>query len=297
MRRDLRQDVPALSTPDSTKGPNAGGDPGAIDRRGLLSDAVGITVSIVGFGFVYGLSAREAGFTIIDALAMSLIAFAGAAQFAAIGYVVGGLPLVGIVLLTALLNARHLLYSAALRPWMRDVPVTRRAVMAHFLTDENFALTIAQFRRVGRTDERGFWISALAFTFIPWNLATLAGVVLGGQIPDPARFGIDVIFPAAMIGMAVVLITGRREFVAAVAAVAIGVPVALVVSPAVGIIAGGLGGPAVGLLVPAAAAHETAPIGSAISAELYTFPLSPHADPAEEGEKTPPPDGDMDHRP
>ncbi len=268
MRRDLRQDIPTLNTPDD-----------AIDRRGLVSDAVGITVSIVGFGFVYGLSAREAGFSIIDAMAMSLIAFAGAAQFAAIGYVVGGLPWIGIILLTGLLNARHLLYSAALRPWMRDVPVTRRAVMAHFLTDENFALTIAHFRRIGRTDERAYWISALAFTFIPWNLATLAGVVLGGQIPDPTRFGIDVIFPAAMIGMAAVLITGRRELVAAAAAVAIGVPVALAVSPAVGIIAGGLGGPAVGLLVPAAAAHETAPIGSATSAERYTFPLSPHAEP------------------
>jgi 4-azaleucine resistance transporter AzlC len=252
--------------------------PTRIDRRGLVSDAVGITVSIVGFGFVYGLSAREAGFSIIDALAMSTIAFAGAAQFAAVGYVAGGLPFAGIILLTALLNARHLLYSAALRPWMREVPVTRRAIMAHFLTDENFALAIAHFRRIGGTDERAYWISALVFTFLPWNLATLAGVVLGGQIPDPSRFGIDVIFPAAMIGMAVTLITGRRELVAAMAAVAIGVPVALAISPAVGIVAGGLGGPAIGLLVPAAAAHETAPIGSPASAERYSVPGAPHAE-------------------
>ena len=241
----------------------------------MVSDAVGITVSIVGFAFVYGLSARDAGFTPIDALAMSTIAFAGAAQFAAVGYVAGGLPFAGIVLLTALLNARHLLYSAALRPWMRDVPVTRRAVMAHFLTDENFAVVMAHFRRIGRTDERAYWMSALLFTFIPWNLATLAGVMLGGEIPDPSRFGIDVIFPAAMIGMAVVLITGRRELVAAVAAVAIGVPVALAVSPAVGIVAGGLLGPAVGLIVPKATAHELAPLGTFESAEQFTFPVVP----------------------
>ena len=72
--------------------------------------------------------------------------------------------------------------------------------MAHLLTDESFALSIAHFRRLGRTDERGYWIAAIASTFIPWNLATLAGVIVGAQIPDPARFGIDVIFPAAMVG-------------------------------------------------------------------------------------------------
>ena len=53
---------------------------------------------------------------------MSTLVFAGAAQFAAVGYVAGGLAWPGIVLLTALLNARHLLYSAALAPWLREVP-------------------------------------------------------------------------------------------------------------------------------------------------------------------------------
>ena len=50
------------------------------------------------------------------------VVFAGAAQFAAVGYVASGLAWPGIILLTALLNARHLLYSAALAPWLRDVP-------------------------------------------------------------------------------------------------------------------------------------------------------------------------------
>ena len=147
---------------------------------------------------------------------MSTLVFAGAAQFAAVGYVASGLAWPGIILLTALLNARHLLYSAALAPWLREVPFARRAAMAHLLTDEAFALAISHFRRIGRTDERGYWIAAFVATFIPWNLATMAGVVLGAQIPDPARLGIDVIFPAAMVGLAVGLITGRRELVAAI---------------------------------------------------------------------------------
>ncbi|MBA2299826.1 MAG: AzlC family ABC transporter permease [Chloroflexi bacterium] len=241
-------------------------------RRRLLIEALGIAVSAVGFGFVYGLSAREAGFSPIEAVVMSLIVFAGAAQFAAVGYVASGLAWPGVVLLTFLLNARHLLYSAALAPWLRDVPFWRRAVIAHLLTDEAFALSIGHFRRVGRTDERGYWIAAIASTFIPWNLATLAGALLGAQIPDPARFGIDIIFPAAMIGLAVGLVTGRRELVAGIVGAGVGVVVALLAGPSIGIVAGGVVGPAVGLLVPEVTARESAPLGTPASAERYSMP-------------------------
>ncbi len=219
---------------------------------------------------------------------MSTIVFAGAAQFAAVGYIASGLAWPGIILLTALLNARHLLYSAALAPWLRPVPFARRAGMAHLLTDEAFALSISHFRRLGRADERGYWLAAIGSTFIPWNLATLAGVLLGAQIPDPARFGIDVIFPAAMIGLAVGLITGRRELVAAIVGAGVAVVVALASSPAIGIVAGGVIGPLVGLLVPASVAAETAPLGTVASADLYAMPgthVEPPIEPAGEPDR------------
>ena len=246
----MRQDVPALTDAVEVQA----------SRRRLLADSAGIAVSAAGFGFVFGLSAREAGFSPVEAMAMSIIVFGGASQFAAVGYVASGLAWPGIILLTALLNARHLLYSAALRPWLRDVPLLRRAVMAHLLTDEAFALSISHFRRIGRMDERGYWIGAIVATFIPWNLATLGGVVLGAQIPEPGRLGIDVIFPAAMIGLAVGLIAGRRELVAAVVGAGIAVIVALVSSPSIGIVAGGIIGPLVALLVPKGFAAESAPL-------------------------------------
>jgi len=268
----MREDVPALTLPG---GPDAAAPE---ERRRLLVEAMGIAVSAIGFGFVYGLSAREAGFSPVEAMAMSVIVFAGAAQFAAIGYVVAGIAWPAIALLTFLVNARHLLYSAALAPWLAGVPVWRRAIMAHLLTDEAFALSIGYFRRIGRTDEAGYWIAAIGSTFIPWNLATLAGVLAGGSIPEPSRLGIDIIFPAAMAGLAVGLITGRRELVAAFAGAAIAVLWALALSPALGlepstgVVAGGVIGPLVGLLVPAALAGEQAPLGTLASAERFSMP-------------------------
>jgi len=258
-------------------------------RRKLVLDGAGIIVSAVGFGFVYGLAARtDAGFSPIDVMAMSVFAFAGAAQFAAIGYVATGVPWGVIGILTGLLNARHVLYSASIAPWFRGRGFAERAVAAHVLTDEAFALSISHFRRLGRFDAFGYWFAAIGVTFIPWFFATLAGVLLGDAIVDPERLGIDVIFPAAMIGLAVGLITGRRELVAAIAGAAIGVGVSLASTTTIGIIAGGVLGPAVGLLVPKKKAGETAPLGSEASADRY---LMPHT------LKDPPPDPEPEDGP
>jgi 4-azaleucine resistance transporter AzlC len=218
-----------------------------------MFDGLGIVASAGGFGLVYGLSARAAGFSPLEAGAMSVIVFAGAAQFAAVGYVLGGFSWIGVVLLTAFLNARHLLYSAALSPWLSDRPRPYRAVVAHFLTDEAFALSVTHFRRAGTGDLWGYWYAAIVTTFIPWNLATLAGVALGGAIPDPAAYGLDIVFPAAMGGLALALVTGRREVVAAVSAAMLAVAVSLASDPAAGIVVGGLAGPLAGLAVPRAA--------------------------------------------
>lgn len=226
-------------------------------RRQLLQDSLGIMLSAAGFGLVYGLSARAAGFSPLEAGAMSVLVFAGASQFVAVGYVLGGFSWLAIVLLTAFLNARHLLYAAALAPYLSDQPRWMRAAMAHVLTDEAFALAIAHFRRIGRADIRGYWIGAIVSTFIPWNLATLVGVTVGGSIPDPTALGLDVIFPAAMGGLAVGLITGRRELVAAVSGAVMGVGVGLAWDPAAGIIAGGVIGPLMGMAVrPARDEHS-----------------------------------------
>jgi len=252
----VREDVPALRPASGAPGaaPDARRPATEVEvtasRRRLVVDGLGIIATAAGFGLVYGLAARAAGFSPLEAGGMSVIVFAGAAQFAAIGYVLGGFSWLGVVLLTAFLNARHLLYGAALAPYLADRPRPLRALMAHLLTDEAFALSIAHFRRIGRADLWGYWWAAIVTTFIPWNIATFVGVTIGGQIPDPTVYGLDVVFPAAMAGLAVGLITGRRELVAALVGAVIGVGVGLAWDPAAGILAGGLLGPAVGLVTP-----------------------------------------------
>jgi len=214
----------------------------------MVLDGLAMTLSAVGFGFVFGLSARAAGLTPVDASAMSVFVFAGASQFAAVGYVASGFGWVAIVLLTALLNARHFLYSAAIAPYLDRERASTRAVMAFVLTDEAFAMSISHFQRIGRGDRRAYWIAAVGLMFVPWNIASLAGVLVGGAIPDPRQFGLDIIFPAAMAGIAVALINGRRDLVAGISGAVIGVALGVAIDPAVGIISGGLFGPLVAMV-------------------------------------------------
>jgi predicted branched-subunit amino acid permease len=220
-------------------------------RRRLVVDMLGIIVSAAAFGFVFGLSAAQRGhYSLVEAIAMSTLVFAGAAQFAGVSLVASGTPWPAIVLLTGLLNIRHLLYSAALAPWFQSVPRIKRVAAAHLLTDEAFALSLAHFRRLGRSDLGGYWLAAIVSTFIPWNVATIAGF-LGGQLIDsPEKYGIDVVFPAAMAGLAVGLVTGRREVVAIAAGVAISLVVAIAWDPRIAVVVGGLVGPLAGLALP-----------------------------------------------
>src|SRR5690349_3848080 len=200
---------------------------------------------------------------------MSLIAFAGASQFAAVGYIAAGLPWFPIIVLTFFLNARHLLYSASLAPRLRHVPVGVRAAMAHVLTDEAFALAATHFHRVGRVDIPGYWIGAVLGVFIPWNLATIGGYLLGSAIPDPSLLGLDIVFPAAMAGLAVGLMTGRREVIAAGAGAAIGVVASLALGISVGIVLGGLVGPLVAMAVPGPIVHPGEPIDQPHPEEIH----------------------------
>jgi predicted branched-subunit amino acid permease len=123
--------------------------------------------------------------------------------------------------------------------------------MAYPLSDETFAFTISHWRRIGYADVPGYFLLGLGMEVAPWVVASAIGAAIAGSIAEPAVCGLDIAFPASMAGLAVGLITGRREFAAAVTGALTGLAFGLLVDPAVGIVAGGVIGPLIGMLVPA----------------------------------------------
>jgi 4-azaleucine resistance transporter AzlC len=170
---------------------------------------------MIPFALAYAVTARSAGLSIVDTQLMSLLVFAGSAQFSGASMFLTGATPITIVLTTFIINVRHMLYSLSLGQKMK-LTWTQRFVGAHFLTDEAFGVTLAS----GRTTFL-YLLGAELSVFVPWNLSTLAGSLLSEAIPEvmsPERLGIDFIFPVAFLALLIPLLRERVDFMVAILA-------------------------------------------------------------------------------
>jgi 4-azaleucine resistance transporter AzlC len=162
------------------------------------------------FGVIYGALAVTSGLSPAAAMGMSLVVFAGSAQFIAVGLVAQGAALPLIVLTTFVVNLRHALYSASLAPHVRHLPQRWLVPLAALLTDESFVVTSARYERGGAApNQHWYFLGANLAMYVPWQLSTLAGIIFGAVIPNIAQFGLDFAYSATFIGMLVPMIKNR----------------------------------------------------------------------------------------
>jgi 4-azaleucine resistance transporter AzlC len=167
-------------------------------------------VAVIPFGMAYAVSARSAGLGFLDTQLMSLAVFAGSAQFTAAGmFAVGASPL-ALILTTFVINVRHLLYSLTLGQ-RTALAGLQRVAAAFLLTDEAFGVVLA-----AGSNGAGFLFGAELSLYLVWNLATLAGSLLGGLVPDPEALGLDIVFPLAFLALLVPLIRRPLDLMVAV---------------------------------------------------------------------------------
>lgn len=157
-------------------------------------------LGVVPFALAYAVTARGADLSIVDTQLMSLLVFAGGAQFSAAGLFAVEAGAVSLILTTFLINARHLLYSLSLGQKTRFGWI-ERVVAAQFLTDEAFGVAIAR----GGTSF-AFLLGAELSLYGVWNLSTLVGSLASAAVPDPAALGVDFIFPLAFLALLVPLL-------------------------------------------------------------------------------------------
>jgi 4-azaleucine resistance transporter AzlC len=163
----------------------------------LIRNIAALAAAIFVVGGSFGAIAASAGVSAPHTIAMSLLVFAGGAQFLAVGIVGAGGSAVAAVLAGLLLNARLLPFGLALGDVAGSRPL-HRLVGAHLLIDESVAFALAQPDLAKR--RRAFWISGLTL-FVVWNTGAALGVLAGQAAGDPAVFGIDAAFPAGLLAL------------------------------------------------------------------------------------------------
>lgn len=173
-------------------------------REGLRS-AWPICMAYFPLGMAFGVLAQKAGLTPAEIGLMSILVFAGSAQFVAVSMISGGAEPLSIVLTTFMINLRHVLMSSSLSVFLKGTTPAFLSCFAYGVTDESFAVNIMRFRG-------GSWSrwSALAVNQCSngaWVLSTIVGGY-GGQFIPVGFMGIDYALCAMFISLLVLQLRG-----------------------------------------------------------------------------------------
>ncbi len=190
--------------------------------RVTVANCLPAAAAIGVFGVLYGAAARPLLGPELTVL-MSVVVFSGSLQFASIGLLAAGAGAPALILTALVLNLRHVVMGAVIRPWLGSSAI-RRALLAFFMIDETFGFTVATAHRVPAGPERTLaaertLLVAGIVCYGAWLLGTVLGVA-GATIPGVEGFA-SAVFPVLFIGLAALASRTRSYAFRAVMAAAI----------------------------------------------------------------------------
>jgi predicted branched-subunit amino acid permease len=205
-----------------------------------------ILLGVAPFGMIYGALAIAEGLPAPMAQAMSVIVFAGSAQFVAVQLIGGGAPAMVLLLTTFVVNVRHMLYSASIAPYVRPLRPAWKWLLAYLLTDEAYAIAIVHYQRTDPTvrndpeelgpsardalalsDREGglaalpdprhwYLLGAGLALWTTWQISTAAGILVGARMPP--GWSLEFALPLTFIALLTPILRDRPAIAAAVAA-------------------------------------------------------------------------------
>src|SRR5689334_3238715 len=176
-----------------------------------------LLIGVFPFGLIYGALALNAGLSKTAAQLMSSIVFAGSSQFITAQLVHEATPGLVIVLTIAVVNLRHMLYSASLAPYLSSLPLRWKALLSYLLTDEAYAATVIHYENAGVTPfGHWFFLGAGFSLWFTWQASTAVGIFLGAAIPE--SWSLDFALPLTFIAMVVPVLKNRTAVAAALSA-------------------------------------------------------------------------------
>jgi 4-azaleucine resistance transporter AzlC len=166
-----------------------------------VRQALPIVLGYIPVGFAYGVLAQKNGLGLFNAVAMSVIVFAGSSQLIGAGLFGAAASPFTLIFTTFVVNLRHLLMSAALAPKLKGWKKWQIALFGYELTDETFALHTMRMAKRDPPKVETFAVNITAQS--SWLAGSLLGYLVGGQLTDVRPVGLDFALPAMFIALLV----------------------------------------------------------------------------------------------
>lgn len=168
----------------------------------------------VGLGYLpiavaFGTLALQSGIGTKGTVLMSVLVYAGASQFMAVGMLVSGAGAMQIIIATFFLNLRHLIMSMAVNRSIRTPSLVWKGLLSFGITDETFALLSLEGQRQDRKISRLFTAGVMSIAYLSWVIGTILGGLGSRAIPARISDGMAIGLYAMFIGL---LVPNVRRF-------------------------------------------------------------------------------------
>ncbi len=171
-----------------------------------IKDAIPLLGGYIPVAISFGLISMQSGFSVLETILISTFIYAGASQFLFVAMVASGAPLWLVVVMTLLINARHVVYGPNIAPYLNKD--SRWVLLMHGLTDQIFALAHARLPQLPSEARIGWYTGAAVLAWFSWIGGTALGAIAGGELTQRWPM-INDILPFALPALFLVLIIPR----------------------------------------------------------------------------------------
>lgn len=174
---------------------------GELTVSAASKDTLPTVFGYIGIGLAFGIVGKASGLSPLLVTLMSIITYAGSAQFVIVSMLVTHSPILSIIFSVFLVNSRMILMSTTLAPYFKHESMLKNILVGSLLTDESFALGMNKLNYFENHLNFPWFNTANVISYMTWIISSLVGAVLGNFISNPEKFGPDFALVAMFIGL------------------------------------------------------------------------------------------------
>ena len=171
----------------------------ATEFKNGIQSGISIAIGYMPIALTFGLIAKTTGLALSETVMMSLLVFAGAAQYISLSLLMQGIGIFEIVLTTFIVNIRHFLMSASLNEKAEEDSIAARMGYSFGITDETFSVAATRDGKVNA----GYMFGLILVSYSSWVINSGLGFLIGAGLPQTLQESMSVALYAMFVGLLV----------------------------------------------------------------------------------------------